>query len=143
MLSRFYPFSTYFSCSVFSIVPLCYIPFFFSGYASNSSRYSFPTRRFSDLLPKVSTKLDAVRAYQFEVKFFGLPAEFRLQQQELTSAAKRVSPIGGSVEDIVVDRLRSEEHKSELQSHCNLVCRLLLDKKKKKKSQGSSRQCET
>src|SRR5438477_9710619 len=31
-------------------------------------------------------------------------------------------------------RLRSEEHTSELQSHVNLVCRLLLEKKKKKKS---------
>src|SRR5438477_6930418 len=29
-------------------------------------------------------------------------------------------------------RLRSEEHTSELQSHVNLVCRLLLEKKKKK-----------
>src|SRR5438477_4022849 len=28
-------------------------------------------------------------------------------------------------------RLRSEEHTSELQSHVNLVCRLLLEKKKK------------
>src|SRR5256885_11454975 len=29
------------------------------------------------------------------------------------------------------DRYRSEEHTSELQSPCNLVCRLLLEKKKK------------
>src|SRR5688572_31647136 len=29
-------------------------------------------------------------------------------------------------------RLRSEEHTSELQSQSNLVCRLLLEKKKKK-----------
>src|SRR5207237_9602472 len=29
--------------------------------------------------------------------------------------------------------VRSEEHTSELQSHLNLVCRLLLEKKKKKK----------
>src|SRR5256885_14651320 len=28
------------------------------------------------------------------------------------------------------DRVRSEEHTSELQSPCNLVCRLLLEKKK-------------
>src|SRR5438477_4624213 len=28
-------------------------------------------------------------------------------------------------------RIRSEEHTSELQSHVNLVCRLLLEKKKK------------
>src|SRR5260370_30958522 len=30
------------------------------------------------------------------------------------------------------ERVRSEEHTSELQSHLNLVCRLLLEKKKKK-----------
>src|SRR6266480_5335875 len=30
-------------------------------------------------------------------------------------------------------RCRSEEHTSELQSHVNLVCRLLLEKKKKQK----------
>src|ERR1022692_3923693 len=30
--------------------------------------------------------------------------------------------------------LRSEEHTSELQSPCNLVCRLLLEKKKKKQN---------
>src|SRR5690242_21260549 len=29
------------------------------------------------------------------------------------------------------DLIRSEEHTSELQSHVNLVCRLLLEKKKK------------
>src|SRR5260370_21488921 len=29
--------------------------------------------------------------------------------------------------------MRSEEHTSELQSHLNLVCRLLLEKKKKEK----------
>src|SRR2546426_5536387 len=32
---------------------------------------------------------------------------------------------------VVVPPLRSEEHTSELQSPCNLVCRLLLEKKKK------------
>src|SRR5260370_23620363 len=35
------------------------------------------------------------------------------------------------------DDLRSEEHTSELQSHLNLVCRLLLEKKKK-----IERQCD-
>src|SRR2546426_4886524 len=32
---------------------------------------------------------------------------------------------------------RSEEHTSELQSPCNLVCRLLLEKKKKKTNSSS------
>src|SRR5260370_7941949 len=33
---------------------------------------------------------------------------------------------------LVSDRIRSEEHTSELQSHLNLVCRLLLEKKNKR-----------
>src|SRR5260370_30316207 len=40
------------------------------------------------------------------------------------NGSNRVSKPGGSI--------RSEEHTSELQSHLNLVCRLLLEKKKKK-----------
>src|SRR2546427_2345879 len=36
-------------------------------------------------------------------------------------------------------RNRSEEHTSELQSQSNLVCRLLLEKKKKKKINSQSR----
>src|SRR2546426_6224259 len=32
-----------------------------------------------------------------------------------------------------VELVRSEEHTSELQSPCNLVCRLLLEKKKKQR----------
>src|SRR5256885_3840863 len=38
---------------------------------------------------------------------------------------------GGQLEQLWSrDRYRSEEHTSELQSPCNLVCRLLLEKKK-------------
>src|SRR5260370_20954363 len=37
---------------------------------------------------------------------------------------------------------RSEEHTSELQSHLNLVCRLLLEKKKKDTSQIRVKQIE-
>src|SRR2546426_10795021 len=36
------------------------------------------------------------------------------------------------VRDVGDEEERSEEHTSELQSPCNLVCRLLLEKKKKK-----------
>src|SRR5947207_7310928 len=35
----------------------------------------------------------------------------------------------GRGENITVDEVRSEEHTSELQSHSDLVCRLLLEKK--------------
>src|SRR5438477_3812367 len=40
-------------------------------------------------------------------------------------------PRHAAAEEVGRDRLRSEEHTSELQSHVNLVCRLLLEKKKK------------
>src|SRR5256885_8148544 len=35
---------------------------------------------------------------------------------------------------VTMRQTRSEEHTSELQSPCNLVCRLLLEKKKKKRA---------
>src|SRR5215467_16329395 len=40
--------------------------------------------------------------------------------------------------DVVVAAPRSEEHTSELQSPCNLVCRLLLEKKKKPSARNTS-----
>src|SRR5690242_21352102 len=48
-------------------------------------------------------------------------------------AARRCSASCVGPADGVVRRtlIRSEEHTSELQSHVNLVCRLLLEKKKK------------
>src|SRR5690242_21825681 len=42
-------------------------------------------------------------------------------------------PAGISRVDLLGRPSRSEEHTSELQSHVNLVCRLLLEKKKNKK----------
>src|SRR4051812_49890994 len=50
-------------------------------------------------------------------------AELRLRQAHLQ--ALQVKSLACQV------RLRSEEHTSELQSHVNIVCRLLLEKKKK------------
>src|SRR5690242_21456443 len=47
-----------------------------------------------------------------------------------TQAAAGAQAIGR--QDLIQrSRARSEEHTSELQSHVNLVCRLLLEKKKK------------
>src|SRR3989454_5010776 len=47
-------------------------------------------------------------------------------------ATRRLRAIGAPHARLEVEA-RSEEHTSELQSPCNLVCRLLLEKKKKKK----------
>src|SRR2546426_9096123 len=45
-----------------------------------------------------------------------------------------LSPWGFSFKALGVNSNRSEEHTSELQSPCNLVCRLLLEKKKQNES---------
>ena len=75
------------------------------SYLKNDYRANFEPGK---SLPKLSTKLDSVRSYQFEVKFFGLPVEFIGTQQVLTAAAKQVGPIGGQIDDIVVDRLNDK-----------------------------------
>src|SRR4051812_49821264 len=53
---------------------------------------------------------------------------FRSWQLVSASSRESQSPTLGLK---ITEWLRSEEHTSELQSHVNLVCRLLLEKKKK------------
>src|SRR2546427_1982139 len=49
----------------------------------------------------------------------------------LSNSLTPIDPVTGR-EDRTVPVSRSEEHTSELQSQSNLVCRLLLEKKKKR-----------
>src|SRR5260221_9741310 len=56
---------------------------------------------------------------------------------EIESARGVRCKIVGS-DELVAAAVRSEEHTSELQSHSDLVCRLLLEKKKRKKDQRVS-----
>src|SRR5260221_9271814 len=69
-----------------------------------------------------------------------LPARSVLDTQSLVSKE--------SAKLTALREKRSEEHTSELQSHSDLVCRLLLEKKKKKKGRrngpraGRPRNCE-
>lgn len=60
-------------------------------------------------LPRVSTDLDSVRQYQFEIHFFGLPGDVA-GVNELTLAAKKVSGMEMKNETIVVDRLNDKLH---------------------------------
>src|SRR5947207_9936809 len=55
------------------------------------------------------------------------PQELR---ERLTNVGLAVDAVAERDGDYVLD-VRSEEHTSELQSHSDLVCRLLLEKKKK------------
>src|SRR5260370_15894831 len=49
---------------------------------------------------------------------------------DLIAAAGDRCPVGATADGSRADDGRSEEHTSELQSHLNLLCRLLLEKKK-------------
>src|SRR5438034_3914855 len=93
--------------------------------------HSFPTRRSSDL------DLDGVVLVQVAFEDF-------LGQRVFQIALDRAAHWPGAVNRVVtlLDQeilcllvelklnVRSEEHTSELQSHSDLVCRLLLEKKK-------------
>src|SRR2546426_6246284 len=68
-----------------------------------------------------------------------LTEDLRMLTREAGRELERVGAVTDRVDDIATGLsrfvTRSEEHTSELQSPCNLVCRLLLEKKKKNKEQ--------
>src|SRR5207249_9950650 len=105
---------------------LLFFFFFFYFYFPLLYLHSFPTRRSSDLL-------DAVVLVEAALE----PGRIRLERLDrvvdghvdvLRRAGEDVLP----EEALVGVNARSEEHTSELQSRFDLVCRLLLEKKKKK-----------
>src|SRR5688572_32637708 len=59
-------------------------------------------------------------------------ATFDAVVAQVLQRALRIGQIHDSRPDLVRSMMRSEEHTSELQSQSNLVCRLLLEKKKNK-----------
>src|SRR5438034_6301372 len=57
--------------------------------------------------------------------------DWKSRHQDLTGESLDICPACGLGRMLLVETLvRSEEHTSELQSHSDLVCRLLLEKKK-------------
>src|SRR5690606_41698720 len=103
----------------------------FSCYAGCRYPHSFPTRRSSDL----STPMKSLDASQETLKavgdtleadrFFGAVGAWR-------SWAEQYDRIAAYHFAAILFSPRSEEHTSELQSRENLVCRLLLEKKKRR-----------
>src|SRR5688572_30872621 len=92
----------------------------------------FPTRRSSDL-PEIGTNQNIVEELP-EEPIFAEADEGQLKQVfwNLARNALQAMPQGGTLRATLDrnshQRLRSEEHTSELQSQSNLVCRLLLEK---------------
>src|SRR5256885_12524598 len=74
--------------------------------------------------------------------------QFTLPEQSLEAEADAEAmayllAVGDSLEGNAKDRdQRSEEHTSELQSPCNLVCRLLLEKKKRINVEHGEHRCQ-
>src|SRR5688500_19104399 len=93
----------------------------------NSRRAVFPTQRLgaSDDAPsRRATSSEALRS-----------AGVRLPMPRSAQTTPFFTKLRGSRAPSTTrgrKRVRSEEHTSELQSPCNLVCRLLLEKKKEK-----------
>src|SRR5207249_10175809 len=87
---------------------------------------SFPTRRSSDLMaiwhPKQSSASPRTRTWTSTRR--------RSRSERNTSLTSTRGP--SSTRAWTTRRSRSEEHTSELQSRFDLVCRLLLEKKKRK-----------
>src|SRR5207249_10634435 len=92
--------------------------------------HSFPTRRSSDLSVRrftARTPLTYMAPLATSASNSGAS-----RRRNVFSAMSSVFQITAVAFSTFLNRLRSEEHTSELQSRFDLVCRLLLEKKKKK-----------
>src|SRR5207247_11099429 len=89
---------------------------------------SFPTRRSSDLTT------DPVEVIRIPVQARrSLPPALHPQPISLSPGLANLVRRHGKPGPLSMDTSRSEEHTSELQSRVDLVCRLLLEKKKQQK----------
>src|SRR5438874_10763094 len=104
--------------------------FFFYSYGDLLDLHSFPTRRSSDLFALGSAGAFLVIESREHAEARGAKPYARLSNV-VADLAHRKHP--GEI-----TATRSEEHTSELQSRRDLVCRLLLEKKKNNPSYDTS-----
>src|SRR5688500_19670482 len=76
---------------------------------------------------KAAAKMSEMSAEEFVAKT-AAANQFEIDASKLAVGQAKKKEVKELAEALVSDR--SEEHTSELQSPCNLVCRLLLEKKK-------------
>src|SRR5699024_11500854 len=102
-----------------------------SYFVAYSVSCSFPTRRSSDLTNVVA----AVSQVLLLVSARRIMVQRQKQNKAMWCVENEYTRIRGANCHLgrgdVIRRMRSEEHTSELQSRFDLVCRLLLEKKKK------------
>src|SRR5207248_11112393 len=93
--------------------------------------HSFPTRRSSDLgAEHTARSIEDKFVEHFLAARFARDSDFNIHRKHVNAIfrAGQRAQVAGNAERVM--RLRSEEHTSELQSPYDLVCRLLLEKKK-------------
>src|SRR5207248_10797591 len=105
--------------------------FIFTVFLPHRHLHSFPTRRSSDLALQMVPGLEVVRIDEnkWAIGSRGFNGRFDNKLLVLIDGRSVYTPLFSGV----YWNVRSEEHTSELQSPYDLVCRLLLEKKKKKK----------
>src|SRR2546426_7892799 len=90
----------------------------------------FPTRRSSDLVVDRARERERPRRVEVEpMRGYFIWLVHVTFDHVRRVRARRDDPVANESD------ARSEEHTSELQSPCNLVCRLLLEKKKQNRGQ--------
>src|SRR5690606_42144240 len=109
-----------------------YFMFFFSCSGDPRDLHSFPTRRSSDLM--VTTPMPVRRATSIMPPLTIRRGPRGPSTVIVGKCPESMMPTSCSRACSPPRELRSEEHTSELQSRENLVCRLLLEKKKNKKT---------
>src|SRR5690606_39796194 len=103
--------------------PVSFILFSLYCYGAPRDLHSFPTRRSSDLFrghSDTEVLVEAISRWGVAETLSRLVGMFAFAVWDSRDRTLTLAR----------DRLRSEEHTSELQSRENLVCRLLLEKKK-------------
>src|SRR5256885_3378892 len=73
----------------------------------------------------------SARLAEVEARLEALHADLERHEVDRVRLDERLGRERARLVDLEGQQERSEEHTSELQSPCNLVCRLLLEKKKK------------
>src|SRR5690606_41687916 len=102
---------------------------FSEAYADHRDLRSFPTRRSSDLGGEEVGVVLVGRGFPVRLGDLGRVAD-AIEELHADGDLPHRGGEGDAVRGSAV--ARSEEHTSELQSRENLVCRLLLEKKKRK-----------
>src|SRR5439155_24355545 len=109
-----------------------YPSYSFQSYPHHRHLHSFPTRRSSDLSKEEARGVRAIAEAGLDATVMAAARTVRKDVDACIDCGVDEIALFTAGSDLNIRHKRSEEHTSELQSRGHLVCRLLLEKKKKK-----------